>query len=600
MQHKTNIRIGGASGYWGDAAVATSQLLKGQNLDFLVYDFLAEITMAILARVNAKDPNLGYATDFVDSILKPNLKDIERQGVKVISNAGGMNPEACANAVRSIIKEQGLSLKVMTVTGDNLLKKELARSGVKPREMFTDIDYPNLDKIGSINAYLGAFPIAKALEMGADIVITGRCVDSAVTLGAAIYSFNWLKGDLDKLAMGSLVGHLLECGTQITGGNFTDWELIGNLFDEIGYPIAEINSDGNALITKPDHTKGLVNIGTVSEQLVYEIGDPQSYILPDVTCDFSEVILRQDGKDRVLVSGAKGRPAPSNYKTCLTYANGFRGGHLFQFYGIDADKKALAFADAALKRSEETLRNKNLETFSEVSKEIIGAEAHFGLQAKKEAIREVAIKIAVRHSNPIGVGIFLKEATGLGLSAPPGLSGFAGARPKPSPVMSLFSYLFPKSDVEITISDSENSIIFQDNQSQFINEDLIRPAIGNVDCDQAMVLVPIIKLAYARSGDKGNGANIGVIARKKEFLPYLWHGLSDAAIVDILGHFNAGEIKRYLLPGISALNIQLDSVLGGDGGTSSLRSDPQGKGYSQLFLSYSINIPEAFIKEFQL
>ena len=220
--------------------------------------------------------------------------------------------------------------------------------------------------------------------------------------------------------------------------------------------------------------------------------------------------------------------------------------------------------------------------------------------SKKEIIREVAIKIAVRHSNPIGVGIFLKEATGLGLSAPPGLSGFAGARPKPSPVMSLFSYLLPKLDVEIKINDSENSIIFQDIHSQFINKDIIRPTIENVDCDQAMVLVPIIKLAYARSGDKGNGANIGVIARKKEFLPYLWHGLSDAVIIDILGHFNTGEIKKYLLPGISALNIQLDSVLGGDGGTSSLRSDPQGKGYSQLFLSYSINIPEAFIKEFQL
>jgi hypothetical protein len=597
VSDKGTIRIGGASGYWGDAALATPQLLKDQNLDFLVYDFLAEITMAILARVNAKDSSLGYATDFVENILKPHLKDIANQKIKVISNAGGMNPEACANVVRSIIKEQGLSLKVITVIGDNLLAKEPKTLISRPNDMFTGAKYPNPEKISSINAYLGAFPIAKALEMGADIVITGRCVDSAVTLGAAIYSFNWSKSDLDKLAMGSLIGHLLECGTQVTGGNFTDWELVGNSFEEIGYPIAEINNDGSAIITKPDQTGGIVNIGTVSEQLVYEIGDPQNYLLPDVTCDFSEVCLRQNGKNAVQVSGAKGRSAPNDYKTCLTYSDGFRGGHLFQFYGIDADKKALVYANAALRRSENTLRNKNLESFSEISKEIIGAESHFGSQANNKNVREVAIKVAVRHPDSIGVGVFLKEATGLGLSAPPGLSGFAGARPKPSPVMSLFSFLTPKSEVEIKVQDLDHSIIMEHPPREIENEDMTRLKIQKIDLNQPMTLVPIIRLAYARSGDKGNGANIGVIARKKEFLPYLWHGLTEVVINDIFGHFNTGRIKKYLLPGINAMNIQLDSVLGGNGGTSSLRSDPQGKGYSQLILSYFINIPEAFIED---
>ena len=302
MSDKT-LRIAGASGFWGDASHATSQLLHQAKVDFIVYDYLAEITMSIMARARAKKPETGYALDFVSAAMKPNLKEIARQGVKIVSNAGGVNPQACADALRAVIAEQGLDLQVACVLGDDLLDQSAHLAAQHCSEMFSAEPFPAVDKIASINAYLGAFPVALALEQGADIVITGRCVDSAVTLGACINHFGWGRDDLDQLAMGSLAGHILECGPQATGGNFTDWELVESL-ETIGYPIAEISADGSFLCSKPADTGGLVSVGTVAEQMVYEIGDPQAYILPDVVCDFSQVKLEQVGDDLVAVSGA--------------------------------------------------------------------------------------------------------------------------------------------------------------------------------------------------------------------------------------------------------------------------------------------------------
>ncbi|MFK7731863.1 MAG: acyclic terpene utilization AtuA family protein, partial [Pseudomonadales bacterium] len=234
--HNSIIRIGGASGYWGDSARATPQLLADGNLDYIVYDYLAEITMSILARARAKNEQLGYATDFLTAALQPNIEEIARQGVRIISNAGGVNPQACAQAVREMLAEAKVDLKVAFVLGDNLLSQadELVDQNIE--EMFSSETFPETDKLLSINAYLGAFPIAQALDMGADIVITGRSVDSAVTLGACIHQFGWGRDDVDRLAAGSLCGHILECGTQATGGNFTDWHLLQGRFETTGYP----------------------------------------------------------------------------------------------------------------------------------------------------------------------------------------------------------------------------------------------------------------------------------------------------------------------------------------------------------------------------
>lgn len=593
---KDTIRIGGASGYWGDASLAAGQLLAGGRLDFLVFDYLAEITMGIMARMRAGDPDAGFAPDFVYQAMAPNLAEIARQKIKVVSNAGGVNPDACATALRGVIEKQGLSLKVAVVTGDDLHSRASEFQEAGHCDMFSGAAFPDQAKISSINAYLGAFPIAKALARGADIVITGRCIDSAVTLGACINVFGWQADQFDRLAAGSLAGHILECGTQASGGNFTDWHMIKGGFDTIGYPIAEVAADGRFTVGKPDGTGGLVSVATVAEQMVYEIGDPQTYALPDVTCDFSQVELAQQGDDLVAVSGTMGRAPTETYKTCLTWQDGFRGGHLFGYYGIDAESKAASFAKAVLKRSVENLRQQNMPEFSETSVEILGAEAQFGANRQSPAAREVNVKIAVKHPDAKGVGLFLKDATGLGLSAPPGLSGFAGARPKPSPVMALFSFLVPKSDVVITIADDGGAVQFTPASFAVEQTRITRPAEPEPpEFTGERITVPLINLAWARSGDKGDSANIGVIARVPEYFPHIWAALSEDVIAEVYGHFLKGDIARYLIPGTNAMNILLTRVLGG-GGAASLRNDPQGKGYSQLLLARKIQVPKSLLE----
>ncbi|MDP6344214.1 MAG: DUF1446 domain-containing protein, partial [Alphaproteobacteria bacterium] len=369
---KKTIRIGGASGYWGDSAMATPQLLKAGGLDYIVFDYLAEITMSIMARARAKDPAAGFARDFIGAVLKPNLADLARQGVKVISNAGGVNPRSCGEAARALIAEQGLNLTVAVIEGDDLMDR---KDQLSVREMYSGEDLPDPARLASINAYLGAFPIARALAEGADIVITGRSVDSAVTLGACIHEFGWAADDWDQLAGGTLAGHLLECGPQATGGNFTDWRLVVEDIDTIGYPIGEVAADGSFDVVKPQGTGGIVSVGTVSEQMLYEIGDPQAYIVPDVVCDFSGVRITQVSDDRVNVAGARGYPATDTYKVSATYGDGWRGGTLMTFYGVDADQKAEGFANGAFKRARTTLRASNLGDFTETSVEVLGAES---------------------------------------------------------------------------------------------------------------------------------------------------------------------------------------------------------------------------------
>lgn len=586
------IRVGGASGYWGESAMATPQFLQAGGLDYIVYDYLAEITMSIMARARAKDPEAGYARDFVSVVLKQNLVEIARQGVKLIANAGGVNPRACGAAARALIEQAGLDLKVAVVLGDDLME---GKDALQAKEMFSGADFPDPARLASINAYLGAFPIAAALAEGADIVITGRCVDSAVTLGACIHAFGWGPEDWDRLAGGTLAGHLLECGPQATGGNFTDWELAVESIDRIGYPIGEIRTDGSFDIVKPEGTGGLVNVGTVSEQMLYEIGDPQAYIVPDVVCDFSSVRIEQAGPDRVRVSGTRGYPAPDSYKVSATYMDGWRGGSYFSFYGVDADRKAKGFADGALRRAEAALRASNLAAFSETSVEVLGAESQFGSGRRIEAPREVVLKLAAKHPDQAGIGILLREATGIGLASPPGLSGFSGGgRSKPSPVVRLFSFLQPKSEVPVAIDLGGKDIAFTPAKTAAFDPSAVvrpePPAAPAADTD--MVEVPLIALAWGRSGDKGDKANVGIIARKPEYLPHIWAALTEDRIADCFGHFLDGKAERFLMPGPHAMNILMHEVLGG-GGVASLRNDAQGKGYAQVLLAQAIAVPRS-------
>lgn len=596
------IRIGGASGYWGDSARSTPQLLADGNLDYIVFDYLAEITMSILARARAKNEALGYATDFISLAMKPNLAAIADQGVKILSNAGGVNPQACADALRAEISAQGLDLKVACIIGDDLLGSvnDLAAAGVS--EMFSGELLPETSKVQSVNAYFGAFPIADALAMGADIVLTGRSVDSAVTLGACIHEFGWSEADVDLLSAGSLAGHILECGTQATGGNFTDWEQLNGDFENTGYPIAEIEANGRFVCTKPQGTSGMVNVGTVCEQMLYEIGDPQAYILPDVVCDFAQVHAKQIGDDRVEVTGAKGYAAPDTYKVSATYADEFRGGTMMSFYGRNADQRADQFANACLRGARRTLKSFGLADFSETSVEVIGGGSQYGTFAGDPQPREVVVKLAAKHPEMMGIGILLKEMSGMGLSTPPGLSGFAGARPKPSPVVRLFSFLKSKGEVPVSIDFDGKLSLFEQSAGQPFDAATLQRPVEPLAPEQCTRVVSLEKLAWARSGDKGDKANVGIIARDAAYLPFIYAALTEEAVTERFAHFldstEKGAVERFLMPGSSSINFLLHAVLGG-GGVASIRNDAQGKGYSQLLLACDIPVTELIYQQVQ-
>ncbi len=572
--------------------MATPQLLAAGGLDYIVYDYLAEITMSIMARAHARDQNRGFATDFIDAVLQPHLADMAAQGVKLISNAGGINPQTCAAAATQLIDDAGLDLTVAVVSGDDLMAHKGAFADRRITEMFSDQNFPDPKDIASINAYLGAFPIAQALALGADIVITGRCVDSAVTLGACIDAFGWKPDEFDRLAGGSLAGHILECGPQATGGNFTDWHKAAGSLADIGYPIAEVSADGSFVCTKPENTGGLVTVATVAEQALYEIGDPQAYVLPDVVCDFSSIRIEQQGPNRVLVRGAAGYTAPAAYKVCATYADGFRGGQLLTFNGFNARSKASVFADAAIARANKQIEAQQLGDFTETSIEILGGVPEKYLGSHAGDYQEVTLKIAARHRSAAGIGVLLKEITGLGLATPPGLCVFAGGRPKPSPVIRLFSFLLPKGELSVRIHWGGDSIDHTV-APVLTSEPAVSVPHTLSPCPEAqgvLTPVPLIRLAYGRSGDKGDQANIGIIARQAEYLPYIWTALTPEVVANCFSHFLDGRVERFLLPGIHAINFVLHDVLGG-GGIASLRNDAQGKGYAQILLAQPIDLP---------
>ena len=570
IKQTPSIRIGGASGFWGDVAIATSQLLRAGDLDFLVHDYLADVTMAILARTIAAKPETGYASDFVTAAMALNLKEIASPGIRVISNAGGLNPLACADALRRVTVEQGLELKVAVATGDNLMVQIEDVCGSKPIEMFSNVDLPAKDSIGSVNAYLGAYPIAMLLERGADIVVTGRCVDSAVTLGACIHAFSWSHYSYDLLSAGSLAGHILECGPQATGGNFTDWEEIEDGFEYIVYTIAEIFKDGRSIISELKGTGGVVSTEAVCEKIA---------------------------KNQVKVRGAKGRMAPDTYKICVTFYDGYCGGHLYGFYGIDAEKKENACARAALVRSRCALVAINAADFTQTEIEVIGAEAQFGTMRQSPIAREIVIKTGVRHPEARGDEVLLREATELSLSAPPGLNGFAGARPKPSPVLALFSFLMHKADVVTHIHDDKGLAVSNAFKSSADSEPPMGPTEPDApDVSDDLIDVPVIQIASACSGDKGDHANVGIIAGKPEYLPFLWHGIDQILLDRVFGHFVKGSIEKYFFLGSDSVNLLLNNALGGVG-TSSLCQDPQGKGYSQFLLAATVKIPTDLLRE---
>ncbi|ARG15694.1 TPA: DUF1446 domain-containing protein [Acinetobacter nosocomialis] len=590
------VKIGCASGFWGDTNTAAFQLVHLTDINYLVFDYLSEITMSIMAKAKMVEPKHGYALDFVSRVMAPLLKKIAEKKIKVISNAGGVNPLACRDALQKIIKEYGLDLKVAVVLGDDLLPKHEQLKSQNIQEMFSGEALP--EQVASSNAYLGAVAIRDALDIGADIVITGRVVDSAVVLAPLLHEYQWSLDDYDKLAQGSLAGHVIECGAQCTGGNFTDWQLVQG-FDNMGFPVVEVSEDGSFIVTKPLGTGGLVSTATVAEQIVYEIGNPQAYLLPDVIADFSHVHLEQVGEHRVRVTGAKGQAPTTQYKVSATYPDGYRVLVSFLIAGREAPQKAQVIADAILTKCERVLTMRSVPPFSEKSVEILGIESTYGEHAQTLNSREVVVKIAVKHMFKEACMFFASEIAQASTGMAPALAGIVGGRPKASPVIKLFSFLIDKNQVGVEIDFEGKRYPVEIPQGVFTEQLPTLKAGENAIYQGDEIEVPLIEIAHARSGDKGNHSNIGVIARKADYLPWIRAALTEQTVASYMQHVldaEKGRVIRYELPGLNALNFMLENALGG-GGVASLRIDPQGKAFAQQLLDMPVKVPAHLLEK---
>lgn len=587
------VRIGGASGAWGDSPMATQQLLRA-DVDYLMMDYLAEVTMSLLARSRMKDPAAGYPPDFV-AYLKPHLRELASRRVKVVSNAGGVNPQGCKRALETAGDELGLVLRVAVVEGDDLMPQveRLRAEGV--RELVSGAPLP--PKLLTANAYLGALPIAAALGRGADIVVTGRCADSALALGILIHEFGWRPDEYDSLAAGSLVGHMLECGPQATGGVFTDWEDVPG-WHNIGYPIAECRSDGSFVLAKPDGTGGLVSPASAAEQVLYEVADPAAYFLPDVTADFSKVRLAQDGPDRVRVSGARGRPPTPQYKVSATYQDGFRAVAMVSIVGRDAARKAERTAEALVARARMHFAERKVPDFAAVHTEVLGAEASYGDASRARASREVILRLVVEHPDSKALDLFARELGSVGLSFAQGTTGLIGGRPKPTPVVRLYSFFIDKTRIGPLRVQLGKDAAFEVDVPPGVApapDTAVPRGRGAPPVATGPIMeVPLLKVAHARSGDKGDSSNIAIFCRKPEYVAHLRSVLTPERIAAEFAGLVAGPVVRYEAPGLSAFNFVLENALGG-GGMASRRIDPQGKAYGQRALEMLVSVPQSWI-----
>jgi Acyclic terpene utilisation family protein AtuA len=442
------IRIANGQGFWGDWLEAPVQLVERGPIDYLTLDYLAEITMSIMQKQKSRDPNAGYARDFLQVIGRVLPICLENK-IKVVANAGGVNPDACVAGLAEVVRKLGLAgkVKIGVVSGDDIMSRldDMIARGIDLKNMETGEPLSSVrDRVQSANVYFGGAPIADALDQGAQIIVTGRCTDTGLTLGPMIHEFKWSRVDWNNIAAGTVAGHIIECGAQATGGNSqVDWQSIPDFWD-IGYPIIEACEDGTFVVTKHQGTGGRVSVATVTEQLMYEMGDPQYYITPDGIADFTTIKLAPAGENRVQVSGVKGRPATDLYKVSISFLSGYKAAGGLIYAWPDAYEKARA-ADAMLRRRIEKLGLK----FDEILTQYIGVDAtHEGLGGKPSAdIAEVMMRVGVRAQDKGPVERFTKELAPLALAGPPTVTGFGGGRPKVEEVVAYWPALIPKSAV---------------------------------------------------------------------------------------------------------------------------------------------------------
>lgn len=450
---KQSIRIASGQGFWGDLLDAPVRQVRGGLIDYLMLDYLAEVTMSIMQKQRARDPQAGYARDFVP-LVRELLPDILERGIRVTSNAGGVNPRGCAEAIVAQARELNLprSPRIGVVTGDDILDRldDLLARGVELRNMDTGEPLASVrDRIQSANVYIGAHPIAEALRQGADIVITGRATDTGLTLAPMIAEFGWAADDWNMMASGTIAGHIIECGAQASGGNcLYDWRSIPDLAD-VGFPIVEAQPSGEFVVTKHEGTGGRVSVQTVKEQLVYEMGDPKSYITPDCVADFTTIHVEDAGQDRVRVFGIEGRPATEFLKVSISYSAGYKAVGTLVYAYPDAYAKAQA-ADKILRARLDHLGLK----FDVIHTEFVGANATHGVKLAGEPSSdapEVQLRVGVRGQDRKAVERFTKEIAPLILTGPPAVTGFAGGRPKVEEIVAYYPALIPKREVETRV-----------------------------------------------------------------------------------------------------------------------------------------------------
>lgn len=576
---RRTVIIGGAAGMWGDSVLATPQMLADGRCDYLIYEGLAEITMAILTKARARDENQGYARDLIDTIAD-NLRAFSDTGTKVVTNAGGVNPHAAAAVLRAAAARAGVRCSIGVVTGDDVLRTDLGGGHRLESDAI------------SANAYLGARPIAAALDAGADIVLTGRVVDSALTLGPLMHEFGWSPDQFDLLSAGSLAGHLLECGPQSTGGLLTDWTATASWADP-GFPLAIMQADGTFEITCATGTDALVDHRSVAEQVLYEIGDPTAYLLPDVTCDWSGVELEETGPNRVLVRGARGRAPVPTLKACAQIPDGFRVAVQYFVGGRDAVAKAQRTADDIVTRWRHLLAARGYGDFRAVTAYAVGSEQAYGAHARATPSRESLVWVSAHHDDAAALRLAVREFPSIGLAGAPGTGGAASAGlPKPSPVLRIQEIPVPRELVPASVEVDGAPVPFTDVSPADCAPVAARgpdlPSAGHVPAGGRTV--PLIDIAYGRSGDKGSSSNIGIIARDPRWVPLIADQLTAPAVQAWLEHLGATTVERFALPGLHAVNFLLTGGLG-TSGAASTRIDPQGKALAQQLLEFPITIP---------
>ena len=584
------IKIGNCSGYYGDKLSAAKDMVEGGPIDVLTGDYLAELTMTILFNQKLqRGEDKGYVGTFLKQI-KDVAETCKKNNIKIVTNAGGLNPSSMANEIINILKEMSIDLKVAYIDGDDLMPRleELKDQG----ETFVNIDKnTNLDStehnLLTANAYLGAWGIKEALDEGADIVVCPRVTDAAVVIGPAAWKFKWNRTDFDELAGALAAGHIIECGCQATGGNYSFFEEVPS-FINVGYPIAEIESDGSFTITKHPGTGGLVSVGTVTAQLLYEISSP-AYINPDVISHFDTLEINQIGPDRVRVSGCRGSNPPGKHKVCINLATGYRNGMDLVLTGLDIEAKAKTITDTLF----HSVGGKD--QFDEVSVNLYRTDKK-NPNSNEEAM--ATLSISVKSRNPDLVGrLFSAKIIELSLANYPGFFS-AGTGKKPGPVISYWPALIDSKHIkEYVHVDGKTLEIEPTSQLQFEENYYQKQPVTIEPAPQGeMDEISFGRLFGARSGDKGGCANIGVWAKTDLAFSFLYNFLSVEKIKELMPDLNEFSIDRHELPNINSLNFYIHGILE-DGVSSNNRMDGQAKSLGEYLRSKTISVPKIIIEE---